>query len=322
MSSPEFSYTAFGLRIRSQIALPELPAIGQEALPAPVDVDIRLGGVPASLPGAAVVGPGVTGVGDTILLDFDEARYLIRNGREIIVQPSQGIPERDVRVYLLGRAMAAICHQRRLLPLHANAIEVDGQAVVIVGPSGVGKSTLAAYFHQRGYRVLCDDVCVVSFDAEGRPVAWPGIPRIKLWSDALKVFGQEESGLEPVVSGLAKFSLPMPHELLAGPIPVSRVYAFGPATKGLAEFRRLSGPDAVNAVVTNVYRWELAVATGAARRHFDQALAVARHAAVFDVGRRWGLRHFADDAGRLEAHAANRPLNDPPMSRLSIGHDV
>ena len=322
MSSPEFCYTAFGLRIGSQISLPELPAVRREAPATPVDVEIRLGEVTPSLPGATVVGPGVTGAGDTILIDFPEARYLIRNGREIVVQPAPGTPERDVRVYLLGRAMAAICHQRRLMPLHANAIEVDGQAVVIVGPSGAGKSTLAAYFHQRGYRVLCDDVCVVSFDAENRPVAWPGIPRIKLWSDALKAFGQEESGLEPVVSGLAKFSLPMPHEVLPGPIPVSRVYAFGPAAKGLAEFRRLSGPDAVNAVVTNVYRWELAVATGAARRQFDQALAVVRHAAVFDVGRRWGFRHFADDARRLEAHVANRALSDPDTSRLSIGHDV
>src|SRR5579872_7043606 len=295
MSSLKFFYTAFGLRIASQIALPELPAIDRGALAASIDVEIRLGAVPAQLPGAAVVGPGVTGAGDAILLDFDEGRYLIRDGRQIIVQPSQGTPGRDVRVYLLGRAMAAVCHQRRLMPLHANAIEVSGRAVAFVGPSGVGKSTLAAYFHQRGYRVLGDDVCVVSFDDQGRPMAWPGIPRIKLWSDALEAFGQEKRGLEPVVSGLEKFSLPMPHRLLPGPIPLSRVYAFGPATTRQAEFRRLSGPDAMNAVVTNVYRWELAVATGAARRQFDQALSVVRNAAVFAVGRRWGFDFLADD---------------------------
>src|SRR5258708_9269606 len=94
--------------------------------------------------------------------------------------------------------MGAIFHQRGLLPLHANAIEVGGQAVAFVGPSGAGKSTLAAYFRDRGYRVLCDDVCVVSFGSDGEPLAWPGIPRIKLSGRALAALVRRVCDLERV----------------------------------------------------------------------------------------------------------------------------
>src|SRR5258708_39789946 len=97
--------------------------------------------------------------------------------------------------------MGAIFHQRGLLPLHANAIEVGGQAVAFVGPSGAGKSTLAAYFRDRGYRVLCDDVWVVSFGSDGEPLAWPGVPRVKLWGDALAAFCPRVGDLEPVFGG-------------------------------------------------------------------------------------------------------------------------
>ena len=40
-----------------------------------------------------------------------------------------GASSRNVRVFLLGSAFGALLHQRGLLPLHANAVEVDGRAV-------------------------------------------------------------------------------------------------------------------------------------------------------------------------------------------------
>ena len=60
--------------------------------------------------------------------------------------------------------MGAALHQRGILPLHANAVEIDHRAVAFMGASGAGKSTLAAWFHDQGYPILADDVCVIRAD--------------------------------------------------------------------------------------------------------------------------------------------------------------
>ena len=115
-------YQVFGLRIRSEVPLPELfPALGD----GDADVTIRRGSI------AAV--DGVSGVrsedGALLLTVPDVGRYRIEGGHEIIVDPNTGVPERNVRLYLLGSAFGALLHQRGLLPLHANAVEIDFEPI-------------------------------------------------------------------------------------------------------------------------------------------------------------------------------------------------
>lgn len=298
----ESCYRAFGLRIHSEIPLPELPqAAADDAIAA--DVQVRLGAVDPNLPDAQEIEPGVYATRDQLLLDFREARYRIRNGCEIVVEPAPGASDRDVRIYLLGSAMGAIFHQRGLLPLHANAIEIDGQAVAFVGPSGAGKSTLAAHFHRLGRRVLCDDVCVVSFDAAGIPMAWPGVPRIKLWSDALKAFGRDDHGLQPVGGGLDKYSLPMPGELPHAPLPLARIYMLEQASaEATAGIRVLAGAEAVDALVNNIYRWEFTAPLGRSEAQFANALSLLKRSRMFAASRAWGFDVFEAEAAKLEQH--------------------
>ena len=80
---------------------------------------------------------------------------------------ADNVPDANIRLYLLGSAMGVLLHQRGLLPLHANAVEIDGKAFAFMGASGSGKSTLAAWFHDHGYRIIADDVCAVRFETEG-----------------------------------------------------------------------------------------------------------------------------------------------------------
>jgi hypothetical protein len=46
------------------------------------------------------------------------------------------------------------------VPLHVSALSVDGQCVVLAGPSGVGKSTLMADAAKAGARAVSDNLCV------------------------------------------------------------------------------------------------------------------------------------------------------------------
>jgi hypothetical protein len=59
--------------------------------------------------------------------------------------------------------------------LHAGAIQRAGQAVLVLGGSGVGKSTLILGALQDGWNVLSDDLVVVRSDSSGPVVS--GIPQ-------------------------------------------------------------------------------------------------------------------------------------------------
>lgn len=295
-------YRAFGFTIASEIELPELPpaAAGSAA-----DVEIRLGETPPALEGAQPVSPDVTARPGALLIDYNPARYLISEGCRIWVEAKPGASERDMRGYLLGSAIGAIIHQRGLLPIHANAIDVGGEGVAFAGPQGAGKSTLAEHFRRRGRRVLSDDVCVVGFGPAGEPVAWPGIPRIKLRADALAAFGRGAEGLERVFEGDDKFSLPMLPDPLAHPVTLCKVYVISRTTRGAAsEIRPLAGAEAFDSISANVYRSEFIAPLGQAQKQFENIVALLRSTQVFVAERAWGFDVFGAQAEALEGHLA------------------
>jgi hypothetical protein len=53
-----------------------------------------------------------------------------------------------------------------LLWVHAAAVERDGSALLIVGPSGQGKSTLATRLCEAGWRLLSDDTAPIRMDVD------------------------------------------------------------------------------------------------------------------------------------------------------------
>lgn len=294
-SAGERDYSVFGLRVRSSLALPELfPATGTGE----PDVAIEVGAIdaPATEPGLTTAGEGL------VLTVEDVGRFLISAGQTIRVEPLDGIDPRNVRLFLLGSAFGALLHQRGLLPLHANAVEVDGRAFAFMGESGAGKSTLAAWFHDRGFLVLADDVCVVRFDSDGRALACPGLPRLRLWLDTIQLTGREVGGLSRSYFGgsaqLDKFDLPVDAAAMHhGDVPLGAIYLLG---RGDAfSITRLEGVDAATAIFENTYRGAYVAAASSHRPHWESAVALARSTPVFSVTRTMDLTHFAAECDAL-----------------------
>lgn len=299
MSPARRHYSAFGLSIASDILLPELGP-GRPPSPTATDLVLRLQPVPQQPEQVSGV-PLVMGEQDLLLNIEGIARFRIRGGREILFDPYPDVSVLNLRVFLLGSAFGALCHQRRLLPLHANAIVVQGRAVAFAGPSGMGKSTLAAHFQSRGYPVLCDDVCVLSFDGEGRPLAWPGLPRLKLWGDAAAAFGHDRASLERAVDNQEKYSVPVATPVDGGPFPLAALYVLGNAdSASAAGITRLNGVEAVQAVLFNTYRSSFLRPMGLAAAHFQQAAALARHVRILRAFRPRGFEVFEAEAAKLE----------------------
>lgn len=291
-------YALFGLRIRSAVTLPEMPAVpgGGEA-----DVDVRLGPIdaPAAPEGYAPV-PGGT------LLTIDTVgRFLIRDGREVTVDPAPGASERNLRLFLLGSAFGAVLHQRGLMPLHANAIMIEGRAFAFCGHSGAGKSTMAAWFHDRGYPILADDVCVIGCGPDGEAIAYPGVPRLRLWRQALEKSGRFVDQYERSFDALDKYDVPISAGNRTEPAPLAGVYLLAkadPDAQG-GSIERLTGIHAVETLVSNTYRGAYLTSIGGAGPHLAACVRIAKSVPIFRAARLWGFDAFEGEAERLDAHA-------------------
>jgi HPr kinase/phosphorylase len=52
--------------------------------------------------------------------------------------------------------------------VHGALVDVEGVGVLLLGPSGIGKSECALELVRRGHRLVADDVVVLARDPEGR----------------------------------------------------------------------------------------------------------------------------------------------------------
>ena len=296
LADPVYRYRLFGLSVQSEVALPELVADpGAEAADVRVCVQ-TIADAPDAPAGLHIDGD------DALLVIPAIGRFLTRGGREMLVEPAPGVSPRNLRLYLLGSAFAAILHQRGLLPLHANAVVVEGRAIGFMGHPGAGKSTLAAWFHDRGFDVLADDVCVVTPGADGTPLAHPGIPRLRLWREALEAGGRDASAYERSFDDMDKYTVPTDLERALPAVPLSHLYLLEKAEDG-PSVTRLEGSAAVEAMIANTYRGAYVRLMGLTRQHLLACAELARTVPVFRARRRWGYDSFDAEGAALEAHA-------------------
>jgi hypothetical protein len=215
-----FSYHAYGLGIHSEFPIPEFVLAQVQA-----DVVIRLApSEPSGLLEQAAV----------VELDTQEATlafgcagvFRIRRGCEILVTPAPGADLSLVRLYLVGKVMATLLYQRGFLVLHASAVEVRGHAVVFVGSSGFGKSSLAASLHVCGHKVVADDVVPVDLTSQV-PLAIPGFPQLKVHPEIASSLEYDKQSLVPLHPLEPKYGLPVPDMFAGAPVPLGLIYLLG-----------------------------------------------------------------------------------------------
>ena len=296
-------YIAFGLRVRSSWPIPAL-AESEAPFDGPPDVDIVAASVPVPATVQDVDGLKVNVNGKAAFLDIEECgRFEIVEGRTIRVEPESGATTEQVNLYLLGSVFGMLLHQRKLIPFHCNAVEIDGSALLFCGDSGAGKSTLAAHFIERGFRLLGDDLCALSFGPGGQVLATPGAARLKLWQDTLEEFGRSRAGLKLLPWYEDKFEVPLSVTGWAQSVPVAGIYHLRIAENGRPPgIHALKGLESANAVTANIYRRRLADLSGATQFYLAATARIVETVPTFTINRNWGFAHFYNQVRQLEEH--------------------
>lgn len=230
----------------SEIPFPELEPLAAGvsiAVTGPAAVSIRLAAVPQRIANVVANESRWWASRDEYLLRMPQvANFLVRHGREVLVEPAPGAVPADIRAYLLSPIFSSLCHQAGMYSLHASAVRVGSGVVAFLGNSGAGKSTLAAGLAQRGYTIIADDICLLdplsselgapsiprplrdgweptskSSRQIDNPAANPGpvlvipvAPALKLWRSALEQLGGSHESLPRVFSRDDKFRIPVP----------------------------------------------------------------------------------------------------------------
>lgn len=281
-----YRYHVYGLTLESELECPELAPAPDGAA---VDVRIRVGHVEPELEGAVKLGQRrQVAPGRYQLWVEGIARYRAEGGRTIWVDPVAGAPPGDIRAFLLGPLLWITVLLGGRLPLHACAVEVEGQAVAFCGHSGVGKSTLAAALHRRGFRVLTDDLGVVA-PGDGEPLFYPGFPRIKLWREALQHFGLDAANMTRDLTREDKFHWHLDGGHNPSPLRLQRLYVLEKSPDEQTRIKRLEGSAALAALVTNTLGGKQANLLNLASRHLIQSSAIASNIEVFRYGRPWRM---------------------------------
>lgn len=272
-------YNAYGLHIRSEITCPELSPNEQPG--ESPEVSIRLlspsPAVAESLENryyeveARTFRMNVTGV----------ARYVVEDGGLISVEPEAGASQEEIRLYLLGSAMGALLYQRGLFPLHGSAVETQWGAMLFVGSQGIGKSTLAAQFHRKGYRVLSDDVCAVAPKAGGFEVL-PALAHFRLCADAYERLGD----MHGASFNVDKFVVPLGDGYCSNPAPLRAIHLLADKETGDPDFELLRGFSRVQCLLENLYRPQYLQGQSTQSELMRMAGLIAQKCAVIKVTRR------------------------------------
>lgn len=215
------------------------------------DVFIRLAKVPAELEGAGYQDSILSVADGSLLLDIKGvARYLIRDGREIIIDICPNAEEGDVATFAFGSALGTLLYQRGILALHGSAVRTSKGAVIFSGEKGAGKSTLASALCVRGWEFMSDDVCAVHLE-NGTPVLYPGLSRAKLANDSYsQIYGHSPEEL-PISPILKKYGASF--AVSPDPCPLYAICNLETA-QGSPGIELINGIDRLSALVRQVYR--------------------------------------------------------------------
>lgn len=271
-----YSYRVYGVTLGSDVAIPgptQVPTNGEN-----FDVIVSLGSRPQWLPEAAQLpfpvnlpnedahGKGAPvftlisfGDGEFFELTYREgARFVVdRAGKRVWGTCLPPLTIEDIGTYLLGPVMGFVLRCQGIVSLHASAVCMQGQAVLLCGESETGKSTTAAALALRGIPVLCEDISPLFECANGFQIK-PGYPRVCLWPDAVRILLGTADALPQLTPTWEKYFLPLDgirakfeeRSKLLGAVYLlsSRV-----AGENVLRMQEVSAPAALLGLVKNTY---------------------------------------------------------------------
>ncbi len=232
------------------------------------------------------------------LLQLEPCRVLVsREGSSLDVATLEHL--------LLDQVLPRLLAQQGKLVIHASALAVAARAVLFLGPSGWGKSTLAGLLQRRGHTVLSDDC--VQLNLHGRRFnAIPTYPSLRLYPDSLDAVFPDLTESTPVADYSEKRRVPVAPASGAGSgVPVDALYLLGDPAEADSTIRitPLRPAEICMALIKHSFRLDLSDRAASAKQ-LERCSEIARNVPAFRLDYPRDYATHDDLARALAQHLA------------------
>jgi hypothetical protein len=209
-----------------------------------------------------------------------------------------------IEASFLSSVLAYWLEGRGVPALHASAVALQDGAVAFLSDSGNGKSGLAAALVQARHPFLADDILALSAK-DGRWLAQPGFPAMRMWPDEAEFFLGGFETLARVHPRLAKRRLPIGAGSWGAFCDAAQPLAclFVPERRDPADPRdditltRIAPRDAVIELVRYSFAARLVQSAGMQPRRLDLLVDISRRVPMYRLSYPYGFAHL----GRVRA---------------------
>lgn len=228
--------------------------------------------------------------------------FRITGGSAIVISHLPNVEQHKLRLFLLGSAWGGLCYQRGLLAIHAGAVQIGNEAVLLCAAQGKGKSTMTAFLANRGHALISDDLCCVDMQKGIQPAIYPSTQRLRLWSDALDLLGWERKNFERDFFRFDKFLVPWSGKQVTHPVPIHSICLL---EWGDLSLKRLTGVDALKSFISAAtYRGELLHQMGESGPYWNRCLELIERVPVWVLSRPKDLTSMDSVSALVENHAS------------------
>ncbi|APC91701.1 serine/threonine protein kinase [Francisella opportunistica] len=199
-----FKYTAYGININSQIAIPFLDVIENSDSQQLTLIVELIDNLNFTIKNQINKGLGVDSEGN-IILEIPKIAYYKITDDKIAIKAYGDTDSQTIVNFLVSAAIPYFLAKQGKIILRGCSFSRDGEtANLLIGKSGVGKSTLLAALAKKDYKILADQFCVLSL-SDDRVYVEPAFAYIKLWFQATKQLKIDNINLLKVRPKLKRF---------------------------------------------------------------------------------------------------------------------
>lgn len=228
---------------------------------------------------------------DQYLVRFPElVDFLISsNGDDVNAYPVPGVSQQTVEHLFSNQILPLVLSRQFKLVLHGSAVVLDDVAVAFLGPSGRGKSTLAASFATEEFQFLTDDGLQLE-KIDGKYFVLPSHPSIRLWDDSRRELIPQTAQSSPPVDYTSKARLNADDKVVYcnERRSLKYIYFLGETDKKSISITSVTGSEAVIEIVKNSFLLDIEEKEMLSHQ-FKQLSALVQHPIFFrlDYPRRY-----------------------------------
>lgn len=267
-------YSIYGLNVNSAIPL---PGTASETF---LDVDLSFSQQPLSLAHVTAHNTQWQTDGTKLLSTIPSlGQALIESPQNITIYANPDLCSEHLLTLVLGSGLAASLYFNQYIPLHGAAISTEKGALLFLGASGRGKSTLTLTAASLGYKVLSDDVISLYRGNEhDRLMVYPSHNRLKAKGDIAEKLGFVPDKRFTTAPGVNKHPCYLPENCIAQQAePVIAIYLLQPLNDSATHsLNPLSSVTGMQALSRHCYRPSLSLLTRKHQQILKQNLQLAK----------------------------------------------